>query len=162
LIRNGCATATPWSSSASGSALNNPGFNPVEFDGIKNADGAEQLRPQPKQWIAKTGALGLRRSAGRYGGTYAHQDIAFEFGSWVSALNSSSTSSRNSSASKKTKKRPPVKLGWNLQRTLSKINYRIHTDAIRETLIPPAITKSSRHRWSMPTKRTCSMSPCLA
>ena len=64
--------------------LNNPNFNPVEFDGIRMQTGLNSFVLTPKQWIAKTGAVGLTSSAGRYGGTYAHKDIAFEFASWVS------------------------------------------------------------------------------
>ena len=120
--------------------LNNPGFNPVEFDGIKIQTGLNSFVLTPKQWIEKTGAVGITSSAGRYGGTFAHKDIAFEFASWVSIEFKLYLIKEFQHL--KDEENDRLNLGWNLQRTLSKINYRIHTDAIRETLIPPAITKS--------------------
>ena len=118
--------------------LNNPGFNPVEFDGIRIQTGLNSFVLTPKQWIEKTGAIGLRSSAGRYGGTYAHKDIAFEFASWVSVefkLFLIKEFQRLKDA-----ENDRLQLDWTLQRTLAKINYRIHTDAIKETLIPPTVT----------------------
>ena len=120
--------------------LNNPGFNPVEFDGIRIQTGLNSFVLTPKQWIEKTGAVGITSSAGRYGGTFAHKDIAFEFASWVSVEFKLYLIKEFQHL--KDEENDRLNLGWNLQRTLSKINYRIHTDAIRETLIPPAITKS--------------------
>ena len=120
--------------------LNNPSFNPVEFDGIRMQTGLNSFVLTPKQWIEKTGAVGITSSAGRYGGTFAHKDIAFEFASWVSVEFKLYLIKEFQHL--KDEENDRLKLGWNLQRTLSKINYRIHTDAIRETLIPPAITKS--------------------
>ena len=120
--------------------LNNPGFNPDEFDGIKIQTGLNSFVLTPKQWIEKTGAVGITSSAGRYGGTFAHKDIAFEFASWVSVEFKLYLIKEFQHL--KDEENDRLNLGWNLQRTLSKINYRIHTDAIRETLIPPAITKS--------------------
>ena len=120
--------------------LNNPGFNPVEFDGIRIHTGLNSFVLTPKQWIEKTGAVGITSSAGRYGGTFAHKDIAFEFASWVSVEFKLYLIKEFQHL--KDEENDRLNLGWNLQRTLSKINYRIHTDAIRETLIPPAITKS--------------------
>ncbi len=120
--------------------LNNPSFNPVEFDGIRMQTGLNSFVLTPKQWIEKTGAVGITSSAGRYGGTFAHKDIAFEFASWVSVEFKLYLIKEFQRL--KDDENDRFKLGWNLQRTLSKINYRIHTDAIRETLIPPAITKS--------------------
>jgi hypothetical protein len=120
--------------------LYNPDFNPVEFDGIRMQTGLNSFVLTPKQWIEKTGAVGLTSSAGRYGGTYAHKDIAFEFASWVSVefrLYLIKEFQRL-----KDEENDRLQLGWNLQRTLAKINYRIHTDAIRDTLIPPTITKA--------------------
>ncbi len=119
--------------------LNNPGFNPVEFDGIRMQTGLNSFVLTPKQWIEKTGAVGITSSAGRYGGTYAHKDIAFEFASWVSVEFKLYLIKEFQRL--KDEENDRLKLGWNLQRTLAKINYRIHTDAIKETLIPPAITK---------------------
>jgi len=120
--------------------LNNPGFNPVEFDGIRMQTGLNSFVLTPKQWIEKTGAIGLTSSAGRYGGTYAHKDIAFEFASWVSVEFKLYLIKEFQRLKDEENER--LKLGWNLQRTLAKINYRIHTDAIKETLIPPSLTKA--------------------
>ncbi len=120
--------------------LNNPGFNPVEFDGIRMQTGLNSFVLTPKQWIEKTGAVGITSSAGRYGGTYAHKDIAFEFASWVSVEFKLYLIKEFQRL--KDEENDRLQLGWNLQRTLAKINYRIHTDAIKETLIPPSITKA--------------------
>jgi hypothetical protein len=94
----------------------------------------------PKQWIERTGAVGLTSSAGRYGGTYAHKDIAFEFASWVSVEFKLYLIKEFQRL--KDDENDRLQLGLNLQRTPAKINYRIHTDAIKETLLPPAITKA--------------------
>ena len=119
--------------------LNNPEFNPVEFDGIRIQTGLNSFVLTPKQWIEKTGAIGLHSSAGRYGGTYAHKDIAFEFASWVSVEFKLYLIKEFQRL--KDDENDRLKLDWNLQRTLAKINYRIHTDAIKDTLIPGAVTK---------------------
>jgi hypothetical protein len=92
----------------------------------------------PKQWIEKTGAVGLTSSAGRYGGTYAHQDIAFEFASWVSVEFKLYLIKEFQRLKEDESRR--LSLAWNLNRTLSKLNYRIHTDAIQAHLIPAAVT----------------------
>lgn len=120
--------------------LNNPDFNPVEFDGIRVQTGLNSFVLTPKQWIQRTGAVGLRSSAGRYGGTYAHKDIAFEFASWVSVEFKLYLIKEFQRL--KDEENDRLQLDWNLQRTLAKINYRIHTDAIKATLIPPAVTKA--------------------
>ncbi|MCK9588003.1 MAG: KilA-N domain-containing protein [Terrimicrobiaceae bacterium] len=120
--------------------LNNPGFNPVEFDGIRMQTGLNSFVLTPKQWIEKTGAVGLTSSAGRYGGTYAHKDIAFEFASWVSVEFKLYLIKEFQRL--KDEENDRLKLDWNLQRTLAKINYRIHTDAIKDTLIPPSVTNA--------------------
>ncbi len=120
--------------------VHNPSFNYGEFAIIKSQAGLNSYRISVKDWVVKTNALGLRASAGRYGGTYAHKDIAFEFGMWISPEFKIYLIKEFQRL--KDEENDRLKLGWNLQRTLSKINYRIHTDAIRETLIPPAITKS--------------------
>jgi hypothetical protein len=120
--------------------LHNPDFNPVEFDGIRKQSGLNSFTLTPKQWIKKTAAIGLQSKAGRYGGTFAHKDIAFEFASWVSVefkLYLIKDFQRL-----KDNENDRLQMEWNVQRTLSKINYRIHTDAIRETLIPNTITKA--------------------
>ncbi|MEP7317378.1 MAG: KilA-N domain-containing protein [Panacibacter sp.] len=117
----------------------NPTFNYGEFAIIKNQAGLNSFKISVKEWVEKTNAIGLQATAGRYGGTYAHKDIAFEFGMWISPefkiyLIKEFQRLKDEESSGK-------KLEWNLQRTLSKINYRIHTDAIKESLIPPTITK---------------------
>ncbi len=118
--------------------LNNPSFNPVEFDGIRMQTGLNSFVLTPKQWIEKTGAVGLTSSAGRYGGTYAHQDIAFEFASWVSVEFKLYLIKEFQRLKEDESRR--LSLAWNLNRTLSKLNYRIHTDAIQAHLIPAAVT----------------------
>ena len=120
--------------------LNNPGFKPIEFDGFKKQSGLNSFILTAKQWIEKTGAVGLISKAGRYGGTYAHKDIAFEFASWISVEFKLYLIKEFQRL--KDEENDRLKLGWNLQRTLAKINYRIHTDAVRETLIPPEIAIS--------------------
>ena len=118
--------------------LNNPRFNPVEFDGIKMQAGLNSFTLTPKQWIEKTAAIGLTSQAGRYGGTYAHKDIAFEFASWVSVEFKLYLIKEFQQLKEDENRR--LSLAWNLNRTLSKLNYRIHTDAIKAHLIPPEIT----------------------
>ncbi|TFH36110.1 MAG: KilA-N domain-containing protein [Anaerolineales bacterium] len=116
--------------------INNPGFNPIEFDGIRKRAGLNSFILTAKQWIQHTGAIGLISKAGRYGGTYAHKDIAFEFASWISVefkLYLIKEFQRLKEDERKT-------LGWDIRRNLAKLNYRIHTDAIREHLIPPTLS----------------------
>lgn len=120
--------------------INNPGFNSLEFEGIRNEAGRNSFFMSAKKWIQLTGAIGLIASAGRFGGTYAHKDIAFEFGSWLSPEFKLYLITEFQRL--KDDENDRLKLGWNLQRTLARINYRIHTDAIKETLLPPAITKA--------------------
>ena len=118
--------------------LNNPGFKPVEFDGFKKQAGLNSFTLTPKQWIEKTGAIGIISKSGRYGGTYAHKDIAFEFASWISVefkLYLIKEFQRLKDEERKL-------LGWDIRRNLTKINYRIHTDAIKENLIPSELSKS--------------------
>ncbi len=118
--------------------LNNPTFNPVEFDGIKMQAGLNSFTLTPKQWIEKTGAIGLISQAGRYGGTYAHKDIAFEFASWISVEFKIYLIKEFQRLKDDENRR--LSLAWNLNRTLSKLNYRLHTDAIKTHIIPPEIT----------------------
>lgn len=118
--------------------LNNSAFNPVEFDGIRIQAGLNSFTLTPKQWIEKTQAIGIISKAGRYGGTYAHQDIAFEFASWISVEFKLFLIKEFQRLKDDENRR--LSLSWNLNRTLSKLNYRIHTDAICEHLIPPEIT----------------------
>ena len=118
--------------------LNNPKFNPVEFDGIRIQTGLNSFTLTPKQWIEKTGAVGITSQAGRYGGTYAHKDIAFEFASWVSVEFKLYLIKEFQRLKDDESRR--LSLAWNLNRTLSKLNYRIHTDAVKAHLIPPEVT----------------------
>ncbi len=118
--------------------LNNPDFNPVEFDGIKMQAGLNSFTLTPKQWIEKTGAIGIISSAGRYGGTFAHKDIAFEFASWISVEFRLYLIKEFQRLKDDESRR--LSLAWNLNRTLSKLNYRIHTDAVKAHLIPAEVT----------------------
>jgi hypothetical protein len=118
--------------------LNNPGFNPVEFDGIRMQAGLNSFTLTPRQWIEKTGATGITSQAGRYGGTYAHKDIAFEFATWVSVEFKLYLIKEFQRLKEDESNR--LSLAWNLNRTLSKLNYRIHTDAVQAHLIPATVT----------------------
>lgn len=119
--------------------LNNPVFNSLEFEGIKNEAGRNSFFLSAKKWIEATGAIGLYAKAGRYGGTYAHRDIAFEFGSWLSPEFKLYLIKEFQRL--KDEESRAASLEWNFQRTLAKVNYKIHTDAIKERLIPPRLTK---------------------
>ena len=119
--------------------LHNPAFNPVEFDGIKKRAGLNSFTLTPKQWIEQVRAIGIQSKAGRYGGTYAHQDIAFEFASWVSVEFKLYLIKDFQRLKEDENNR--LSLSWDLNRTLSKINYRIHTDAIKANLIPAEVSK---------------------
>ena len=118
--------------------LHNPDFNPVEFDGIKMQAGLNSFALTAKQWNERTGAIGIISKAGRYGGTFAHRDIAFEFASWVSVEFKLYLIKEFQRLKEDEGRR--LSLSWNLNRTLSKLNYRIHTDAIKTHLIPPEVT----------------------
>ena len=116
--------------------LNNPDFKLVEFDQFRFEAGENAFVLSPKKWIESTQAIGLISRSGRYGGTYAHKDIAFEFATWVSIefkFYLIKEFQRLKEAEQKT-------LGWDIRRNLARINYRIHTDAIRQNLIPPELT----------------------
>jgi hypothetical protein len=116
----------------------NPNFNRMEFHTIKNADG--RLVFTPKRWVERTNAIGIFSKSGRYGGgIFGHKDIAFEFGSWLSAEFKFYLIKEFQRL--KEEEQQNKSLEWNLQRTLSKINYRIHTDAIKEHIIPNVVTK---------------------
>ncbi len=119
--------------------LHNPHFNSIEFDGIKNMAGANSFSLTPKRWIETTNAIGIVSKTGRYGGTYAHKDIAFEFASWISAEFKMYLIVEFQRLKEDENRR--LSLEWNLNRTLAKLNYRIHTDAIKEHIIPDSITK---------------------
>jgi len=120
--------------------LNNIDFNSIEFDGFKNKAGLNSFILTPKQWIEKVNAIGIISKSGRYGGTYAHKDIAFEFASWISVEFKLYLIKEFQRL--KEEENNNNKLEWNLQRTLAKVNYKIHTDSIKENLIPNLISKS--------------------
>ncbi len=114
--------------------LYNPDFNYTEFGTIKNAAGSNNFVLSAKNWINATNAIGLQAKAGRYGGTYAHKDIAFHFGMWISPKFQLLLVKEFQRLKEEENNR--LKLNWNLSRTLAKVNYHIHTDAIKENLIP--------------------------
>ena len=120
--------------------LNNPDFNSVEFDGIRMLAGLNSFALTPKQWIEKTKAIGIVSHTGRYGGTYAHKDIAFEFASWISVEFKLYLIKEFQRLKEDENRR--LSLAWNLNRTLSKLNYHIHTDAIKAHLIPAVVTSA--------------------
>ena len=117
----------------------NPDFNYGEFATIKSQAGLNSYKLSVKEWVQKTNAIGLKATTGRYGGTYAHPDIAFEFGTWLSPVFKLYFVKEFQRL--KNAENDRLKLDWNLQRTLAKVNYQIHTDAIKENLIPNEITK---------------------
>lgn len=122
--------------------LNNPDFNYLEFEAIKNESGTNSFVLTPKRWIETTGAIGIRTKAGRYAATYAHKDIAFEFASWVSPEFKLYIIKDYQRLKEDENSR--LSLDWNLRRTLSKTNYRIHTDAIKYHLIPDNVSKAQK------------------
>jgi hypothetical protein len=123
--------------------IHNPGFKGVEFDTFKKEAGLNSFRLTPKKWVEATNAIGIQSRAGRYGGgTFAHKDLAFEFGSWLSPEFKLYLIKEFQRLKDDENQR--LSLEWNLNRTLAKINYRIHTDAIKENIIPPDITKEQQ------------------
>jgi len=120
--------------------LSNPDFKPLEFERFKNEAGSNYFVLSPQRWIAATQAIGITSVSGRYGGTYAHQDIAFEFATWISSEFKLYLIKEFQRL--KAEENNRLHLAWNLQRTLAKVNYRIHTDAIKETLLPAKVTKA--------------------
>ena len=118
----------------------NPYFNSPEFEGIKNSAGLNRFILSVKQWIERTNAVGIIAKAGRYGGTYAHKDLAFEFASWVSPQFKLYLLREF----QRLKEEEQKALGWSAKRELSKINYHIHTAAIKTNLIPQEIDEYHR------------------
>ena len=119
-------------------SLHNLDFKPVEFDGFRKEAGLNTFTMSPKKWITSVNAVGIVSKSGRYGGTFAHSDIAFEFAAWISAefklyIIKDYKRLKSDESSR-------LSLGWNLNREISKLNYRIHTDAIKENLIPQELT----------------------
>ncbi len=119
--------------------FNNADFKSIEFDGFKNLAGSNSFSLTPTRWIESTNAIGIISKKGKYGGTFAHRDIAFEFATWISAEFKFYFIKEFQRL--KNEENDRLNLTWNLQRTLSKVNYSIHTDAIKENLIPKELTK---------------------
>jgi hypothetical protein len=117
----------------------NPNSKPLEFEGFRKQAGLNSFVMTPKRWIESTNAIGIISKSGRYGGTFAHKDIALEFASWISIEFKLYVIKEFQRLKEEENSRN--KLEWNLQRTLAKVNYRIHTDAIKENMIPPALPK---------------------
>ena len=117
--------------------LHNPNFNPVEFEGFRKEAGLNAFTLSPKRWIEATNAIGVFSNSGRYGGTYAQTDIAFEFASWISV----EFRLYLVMEFQRLKAKEQEMIGWTAKRELSKINYRIHTDAIKSHLIPEEVTR---------------------
>ncbi|MDR0853432.1 MAG: KilA-N domain-containing protein [Clostridiales Family XIII bacterium] len=117
----------------------NPNSNVTEFDNIRMESGVNSFVMSSKQLIERTNAIGIRATPGRYGGTYAHSDIAFEFATWISPEFKFLLVKEFQRL--KAEEQERLSLDWDLQRTISKINYRIHTDAVKTYVIPPAVTK---------------------
>ncbi len=126
LLKTQNATLEKWEE------IYNPDFNSPEFEGIKNQAGLNRFVLSVKQWVTKTNSKGIIAKAGRYGGTYAHKDIAFEFASWISPQFKLYLIKEF----ERLKDEEQKQLGWDIRRNLAKINYHIHTDAIKENLIP--------------------------
>jgi hypothetical protein len=123
--------------------MNNIDFKPLEFERFKNEAGYNYFVLSPQKWIEKTNAIGIISKSGRYGGTFAHKDIAFEFASWISPEFKLYliTEFQRLKAEESSNKQ----LDWSLQRTLAKINYRIHTDAIQENLVPATLSPQQKN-----------------
>ena len=116
--------------------INNPSFNSTEFEGIKNEAGFNRFVLSVKQWVEKTNSVGIIAKAGRYGGTYAHKDIAFEFASWISPQFKLYLIKEF----QRLKEQERKELGWDIKRNLVRINYKVHTQAIKENLVPVELT----------------------
>ena len=132
--------------------LHNPNFNPLEFEGFSKQAGANAFTMSPKKWIEATNAIGIVSKAGRYGGTYAHSDIAMSFATWISP--EFQLYIMKDYRRLKTDENSRLSLNWNLNREISKLNYRIHTDAIKGNLIPPELTPT-QVAYTYQMKRIC-------
>ena len=127
-------------------SLNNMNFNSVEFDRIKSEAGYNSFTLSPKKWVEKTGAIGIISKGGRYGGAFAHTDIAFEFASWISAEFKMYVIQDYKRL--KSDENSKLSLGWNLNREISKINYKIHTDAIKEYLLEDLTNEQLSYKYA--------------
>ncbi len=121
--------------------IHNPDFNYGEYAIIRSQAGLNSYKISVKEWVSKTNAIGLRATAGRYGGTYAYKDIAFEFGMWISPQFKIYLIKEFD----RLKEEEQLHLGWDIKRNLTKINYRVHTDAIKENLIPAQLSAQQRN-----------------
>ena len=121
-------------------SLYNPHFKPLEFEGFKKEAGLNAFTLSPTKWIESTDAIGIITKSGRYGGTYAHKDIAFKFASWISVEFELYVAKEF----QRLKEQEQAQLGWSVKRELSKLNYHIHTDAIKQNLIPPELTAKQK------------------
>lgn len=119
-------------------SINNPNFNYGEFAIIRSQAGLNSYKISVKEWVSKTNAIGLKATTGRYGGTYAHKDIAFEFGMWISPQFKLYLIKEFQRLKEDEKLR--IESGWNIKRMLTKVNYRIHTDAVKQHLVPPKLS----------------------
>lgn len=124
--------------------LHNPNFNPIGFDGIERKAGLNNFFLTTKQWVEETNAIGLKAKQGGYGGTYAHRDIAFEFCSWVSPIFKLYLLKEFQRLKELEAEQSRGVLDWSVKRTLAKINYHIHTDAVQTHLIPPKVAASKQ------------------
>lgn len=127
-------------------SLNNMNFNSVEFDRIKSEAGYNSFTLSPKKWVEKTDAIGIISKGGRYGGAFAHTDIAFEFASWISAEFKMYVIQDYKRL--KSDENSKLSLGWNLNREISKINYKIHTDAIKEYLLKDLTNEQLSYKYA--------------
>ena len=123
-------------------SLHNPSFNRVQFDTFRTEAGLNRFVMTPSKWVENTGAIGITAKAGRYGGTYAHSDIAMEFASWISA--EFKLYLMKDYRRLKFDENSRLSLSWNLNREISKLNYRVHTDAIQQNLLPPDLTREQQ------------------
>lgn len=122
--------------------LNNRDFNHIEFDVIRSNTGLNSFMLSVADWVSRTGAVGIRAKAGRYGGTFAHRDIAFEFGSWLSPSFKLLLIREFQRLKALEAEQQKLSLDWQIKRTLAKVNYMIHTDAVKEHLIPPRLDRT--------------------
>ena len=123
-------------------SLHNPNFNRVQFDTFRTEAGLNRFVMTPSKWVENTGSIGITAKAGRYGGTYAHSDIAMEFASWISA--EFKLYLMKDYRRLKFDENSRLSLSWNLNREISKLNYRVHTDAIQQNLLPPDLTREQQ------------------
>jgi hypothetical protein len=122
--------------------LHNPNFKLVDFDQFRNEAGSNAFVLSPQKWIESTNAIGMNSKSGRYGGTFAHKDIAFKFASWISAEFELYVIKDYQRL--KADENSRISLDWNVKRILAKVNYKIHTDAIRDNLLPPKLTSKQK------------------